>query len=379
MAIINFGGFELNGFGGATSESVNYSEGNSSSSLVNTIVTSPVNPGGGSYACKHNADAGSNGTITFGRPVAGTGLSSQAYTASTAYFRFYFYVELAPASGEEVFFSANSTYRVFLTSARQIKFNGSTGASVLALNTWYCIEFMWREAAGTKDWEIRVNGATELSGNISTTTTAECILGKAVDTSNQAITFYYDDICIRDDTWCGAGRSVLLRPIGAGTYSEWTKGTGSTYTEVDDWPGDNDGDTTFVGTSTQNNRFSVNCENCADKGVRGTIWAVKAMAVARDVINTTNHCLGFRSNGSDDYLTAVDGNGSYQFFNQVYNTASGGTTWTQALVDAAEPIIQHQQPQSRSLRCTAMGMTVEFTPRSLARFHRPTRFWTRKF
>ena len=130
--------------------------------------------------------------------------------------------------------------------------------NILLDGTWYALEFHFKISDADGIMQAKANGvlALDYSGDTKpgADTTLDNIYILAIGSSGR--TQYYDDIAINDTTgsvdnsWCGDGRIIAIKPNANGDVTGLLNSAGNqtnNYTYVDDIP--SDGDTTFVSGS----------------------------------------------------------------------------------------------------------------------------------
>jgi hypothetical protein len=134
----------------------------------------------------------------------------------------------------------------------------ATSSRSLVDDTWYLLEFYFKldDAAGAMQSKINGVADIEYAGDTKPTTDAVFDTVRFKTQYNTAYQ-YFDDIAINDtngsvdNSWCGDGYVVALKPNAIGDVTGLTNSAGTTdanYTFVDDIP--SDGDTTYVYSST---------------------------------------------------------------------------------------------------------------------------------
>jgi len=393
MAVVNICGFETLKIGsatGTTKEEVYRRFGNASNTGIETFT-------------KRTGDGSLAVTGTGSGAVIIRGIDSNGYDAffalSTIYVRFYVLFNTLPSSISEersIFFLNQTgmdaagtadglTLSVFNTSStvRRLRlsrgFGGiiATGSTTnLTTGTWYRIEIK-AECSDTGAYEVKVNGVSEFSGtgdlrNDSYAATWESIgVGSngLFDTS-VSMDCNFDDITINDSEYPGPGAIIRLNPDADGYTTDWGAGAGSAtgdYTDLDEVSASGalgkDDDTTYVRTVTNTHKEAVSLESCSSKGISGAIRAAKMFAYVRDESQTTAWSIGvyYGDSSTSAFTTAadnVDANYYPKFY--LFTTTNLGSALTTTLLDTYQPVVQHAQSQSRGLRCTAMGMMVDF-------------------
>jgi hypothetical protein len=136
----------------------------------------------------------------------------------------------------------------------------ATGSIALTLSNWTLIEVYVKIADSPNGIiTVKIDGVTDASFTGGDTkpgadTTIERFYLNYVQNNSTA---YFDDIAVNDtsggadNSWCGDGKVLLLKPNGNGSYIGFTNSAGSclnNYTYVDEIPAD--GDTSYVQSST---------------------------------------------------------------------------------------------------------------------------------
>lgn len=219
-AVMDFTGFE-------TGDSTELTSGFNGNSSTSTAVIRH-----GSYSLVSNPATSAIGWSAISSwDNNGVLVSSQI---ATPYVRFAFNPITAPSSLDEEFFNFGSTRNLSfrLNSARNIVAYDATGISIstgtnVLTPGWHVIEA--KSGVRTADWEIKVDGNSELSGtsNVGTSTTTQIRLGKTVNSNSQSVIFYYDDFIWGNSNYFGDGQTGVLLPISSGTFSNFTVGSGS--------------------------------------------------------------------------------------------------------------------------------------------------------
>lgn len=216
----------------------------------------------------------------------------------------------------------------------------ASGTAVLVANTTYLIEINFNDTANTQ--EVKVDGTVDISGAFAQTgPVTSFFLGKTFDRNGNTVDFLYDDWCIDDAAYPGAGECKIAVPIGAGAASGWTAGTGAdTFAEVDEIP--HDTDTTYIAASATEDNLdhTFNMQAAATIGIAGAIGAVKTMVVARTDSITGTSTVAHRRlfNGSGFELTALGLTTTYALLAKVdvVDPSAGGGAITTADFDTIE-------------------------------------------
>lgn len=332
----------------------------------------------GTYAARCNPTT--TGTGYFRLLAQTAALNAFGYnTALATYFncatitiRFYMRIATLPSSGSETILYANDIndlnekleLRVNSTGTISI-YNSTgttlvaTGATALSTGTWYRIEL---QAAGSTSaaYELRINGVTELSGtgaNFRAGNWGYVFLGKVFNRNSQSVDYYFDDVCIRDDsTWPGEGQGVLLPVDGPGSSTAWT----GTYTDVDEVP--NDGDTTVITSSTTGQVETVTFQDTGTAGINGTINGVLVAALAK-TSSSRQMALRTISGGTTNNTSDTAHTTSYLQRMRLFPTdPNTSAAWALSAVDAVEAGVIVGAAGSGSLSCTNLWVYIDYAP-----------------
>lgn len=206
--------------------------------------------------------------------------------------RFYFRYPTLPNSNNTIFQFLSSgdvaRAKIQLTSTGTLILSDDVGqigsaSSVLTSNTWYRIEveFNRNPAAGSQIVRARIDGV-EFAGSSSRTITTginKFRIGGNLDSEAQTIgEWFFDDLALNTDVYCGDGGIIHRRPNAVGDASDWT----NDYTAVDEVSPDDV--TTFVASNTSGH---IDDHNIEAAGVSGDINVV-ALGVRYRAANATN-------------------------------------------------------------------------------------------
>jgi hypothetical protein len=139
-----------------------------------------------------------------------------------------------------------------------------------------------------------------------------------------------DSAAIPEDT-----QILPVGVTGDGAATGWTASAGSKYQCVDETP--EDGDTTYILTSTDAEAYSAALESAASAGISGTVRSVKVMAWIRDVATTDQYKVRLRSGTTNSDSDAYNpGIATYFAISKLFNTNPEGPLWTVNAVDSLE-------------------------------------------
>lgn len=337
---------------------------------IGTYSFSSTTVRSGTYSLRTNPTTTGTGYLT----MVGPGVGIVGVYTTTSYHRFYFRYGTKPASGDEEFFNVlNSSNQqklcLRLNSSGQIAAYDSaasllaTGTTALSANTWYRIEVQC--GTGTSaNWEVRINGVSEISGtgNLRTDQMYLTGFGKRTDRDGNSVDFYFDDWLYDDAAYPPDGAHILLVPDSNGTYQTFSigAGSGSHYQVIDEIPPD--GSTSYLlSTGTVGDAETEGLQSCATAGISGTINAVFPIVIY--VRNATGAQVKprVRSGGtnSDGPASSPYGGYSKTDFSQPTDPATG-LAWTTSGLDGAE-VGAVENATTNQTRVTFVGLMVDFT------------------
>jgi hypothetical protein len=301
---VAFDGFESGYLTASINNGPSTSQPNSGSPTTSlgtaSLVTSPVHSG--SYAVRCNPGVGVKGY--FGAKAFNSAGEAVTYSISipTSYTTFWWQWTVAPTTGDEPICQINSTLsgtaakiEVRLNSAHQLAAYDNTfalmatGTTTIPSSTWERIDVECGTGSNAP-WEVRINGVSEMSGTSSNlgvggapgtaAATGMAKIGRVIDRHSNAVTFYYDDWCIRSDQYADpTQRSGILRVASDSSPQTWSVGAGSGahWQLVSELPPN--GNTSYLlSTLTPGNAELFGVQSAAAAGITGTPLAVSACA-----------------------------------------------------------------------------------------------------
>jgi hypothetical protein len=216
-----------------------YLEGNPNSQQVNeySIATFPYYAAlsEGRNACSKYSLKFDNGS------AAGVQLTKTLNTSiSEGYFRVHFkYTSVTPYSDSEVIrirdTSGNiliaivhsSTQNTFKVKVRKAGSYADAYTFNLSSNTWIKFDIYFKANSSTGAYTVKKDDVVikeETGINTGSLNLSQVVLGHTLQTSN---VYYFDDIALNDtsgsanNSWCGSGTIVSLKPKGEGNKSQW--------------------------------------------------------------------------------------------------------------------------------------------------------------
>ena len=225
----------------------------------------------------------------------------------------------------------------------------ATGTASLSTGSTYHIQIRHKVSDTVGVFELRVNATLDATFTGDTKPGADTYTDYIdIFSSTFGHSFDIDDVLINnslgsspDNTYPGINRiAAALVPTGVGFYvNNWSRNTGATnWQAVDEVP--NDGDTTYVFTSSANiyESFSMSDQNLSNVNYKALMTSV----IAKKDSGTVQLALGIRDvNNSIDYYGANSALGvSYGVITERRTTdPATGTAWTSARLNSVESLI----------------------------------------
>lgn len=225
----------------------------------------------------------------------------------------------------------------------------ATSASVFSVNVWYYVEVKITIADSPGgSYEVRVNGATEMSGSGVDTrnagnASADRIRLRAGSSSNTSTARIFDDFYICDgtgsaptNTFLGDCRVEALYPNGDGNSSVLVGSDGnsvSNYLLVDETAPNSDTD--YVASATVGDKDTYTYTNPTPTA--GTVYGVQInMHARKDDAGTRKIVSVARSGGTEVDGPAKTLTTSYLYYCDPRETKPGGGSWSLSDVSGAE-------------------------------------------
>jgi hypothetical protein len=307
----------------------------------------------GDYAYRVNPTA-AGAYISF-NSIANTGL--KAAIAGNCYATFWLYFTALPTSGvAKIHFtsSVNVTVGRYMSvdSSGQVQLNAAgTVHATLTTGQWYLVEF----SVTSTTTSVSVDGAAALTFGAGGAPD-RLLFG---DTASATFDMIFDDVVLSNSGHVTTPHITRLLPTGAGTYSGWTNGTGSTYAEVDEVP--HDSNTTYIqNTSGTNVEHTFAMQSRATAGAAGAVAAVMAYVVMAEASSTSTSGRVMMRSGSTDAqgLNTDIGTTAFVPMRLVREVdPATSSAWTGAAVDAVEIGVDKDSDNS-AIRCTAVYAMV---------------------
>jgi hypothetical protein len=230
------------------------------------------------------------------------------------FFRFYLRIDTAPSAANTIavfgsnFPGLSDVLALRLHADRTLRLYAPVGTSEIGAATsplttgeWYRVEVMYERSASGADPRVslRINGTTVVdnvscpdSGNNNFWALGGNLLQEAQTTGD----WFFDDVAVNDNTgslqnsWCGEGHIVHLRPNAAGANNTWrqnntTTANGNNYLQVDEVTPD--GDSSYQRRNQTGDR--IDDFNVTDPGDAGIPEGAEVSLVAVGaVVGSTN-------------------------------------------------------------------------------------------
>jgi hypothetical protein len=303
--------------------------------------------------------------------------------AILGYFRTYLYIASLPSADNAVFdvLTVSNTrscgLRLLTTGALAlIKADGTqlgSNSPVLSVGQWYCLELK-SDATGVGAIDARIDGVSFASGaNSSQGSWGRLRLGTV---SNSNTDLYYDDIAANDasgsyqNTWCGEGKIIHLRPNAAGDANQWLDtsggaGTTNNYTLVDE------ASTTGVDWVARSGLNNVDMYNVDDSGLSATdtintvvIVPYYANVTTVDAVTAVKFRVEKTSGGTIEESAAYVPNSLTQAYIQALVTYldPDGAAWTSTTLDSMQIGQRISTGGTFQIKVNTICASVDYTP-----------------
>ena len=231
-------------------------------------------------------------------------------------------------------------------------------AAAFSTGTWVRLEWHLVIDDVSGIFELKRNGDEILSfsGDTKGTSSGNGVrwfcLGRNYATSNDS-EIWYDDVAINDTTgtannaWPGPGSILLLKPKGAGNYTQWTPDSGNNFARVNEIP--ETGDTAYVESDTADQIDTYEMQElAADLGVDVLaegfeIKAVQHVMIGRWEEGETELARVLRLGAADHAGTPIEiSNAYYRYWDEMFNVNPfDSQPWEVADLNNLEAGIKH--------------------------------------
>jgi hypothetical protein len=248
----------------------------------------------------------------------------------------------------KVQYGVGTPVRVVVGSTTRI-----TSDIVTAAGLWHLIELRYKLASSGGVVELKIEGSTQGSWTGNTAPNGGTGI-TAVKWNLQSLggpaPNYLDDVAINDtldsvdDSWCGDGRVVGLRPDTTGNSAQWTKG-GTTintnnFQQVNELQSNLTTTYVYSATSGQIDLYGVEALNLQATDSIKRVWAG---AVAREeTADGDSLKVGIRTGGQEYWSDPLTLTTNWQNLKgpEYTTNPSTSTAWTQSEVNALEVGVQ---------------------------------------
>ncbi|MDI6854392.1 MAG: hypothetical protein QME75_12405 [Deltaproteobacteria bacterium] len=212
----------------------------------------------------------------------------------------------------------------------------ATGTETINYNSVYLIEVRYKPDDSAGVFQVKVNGVTDIDFSGDTTPGATTVDNFWLShNDNNFPSGYFDNVVVDDADWPGNTRIAALKPIGAGSLTQWDPSAGSNWDCVDEVPAsDSDYISTdaaeevdlFAAADLPANAYSVKCVQ------------VQARALKEgNSLNVQNLQLACRTNLNDYFSENFAVPTSAKSFAKLWqNNPNTAQPWTKGEVDAME-------------------------------------------
>lgn len=231
----------------------------------------------------------------------------------------------------------NSVIRLLVNGTVRV-----TSSFLASINTWWLMEAHLK-MADAGEVSLRVNGVDAGTWNGDTKPGADTGLTYLSVGNANGGSSRWDDIAVNDTTgaednsWCGSGHVIALRPNAAGDSTVWTPNTGANYAAVDEVTPD--GDTTYVasGTATDKDLYNLATYSFPANTLIRRVWAA---AVARKTDSAVDDKIqvGLKSDATEAWSSDYGLSTTYTHIHGPEYTTDPdtGVAWTQGGIDALQ-------------------------------------------
>ena len=336
--------------------------------------------------------------------VSGVGRSEMQFISTAAagpwYARMYFRTASIPSSGSVAIIGfiniggANYGSAIYLSTTGALRCSiggnliGTTAAGAIVANTWYRIELYEYYNSPDMIIQARLDGVEFANTPSATIGTAATVVSGLTVGNLSSITgyeYYIDDIAINDGTgsvqnsWCGEGKVIHLRPNAAGDVNTFATTTGGTaglannFTRVNEVIPD-------TGT-TVNQASALNQEDMFESSNSG-IGASDAVTLVQiggsyadqsagtDAVSALRLQLKKISGGTvlqsanliPNSTTIATNSPSPRIYKLTAYTDPDGAAWTQTTLDTMQIGYKETAFNARHIRVSTLWALIEYIP-----------------
>ena len=229
--------------------------------------------------------------------------------------------------------------------------------AAFSFNTWVRLEWHLLVDDTSGVFELKRNGDSILNyaGDTKGASSGNGIrvfgIGRNY-TATETFVMYSDDIAINDttgtvnDSWVGPGSILLLKPKGAGNYTQWTPDSGNNFARVNEIP--HTGDSAYVESDTADQIDTYEMQTLADLGVDTSdpsfnVKAVQHLMIGRWDEAETELARVLRLGTTDNTGVAVTlSNTYYRYWDEMFNVSPfDSLAWELADLNSLEAGIKH--------------------------------------
>lgn len=229
----------------------------------------------------------------------------------------------------------------------------SSDPATITQNSWHKIELEYAEGAGTATLYVdEVEIATKALCGTNTTTTFNSVLIGGYDPNNTGV-YFIDDVVISENRLDFDPHIYRIDANGDGNSKDWN--ASNAYLDLIDLP--DDGDTSYITSSSANDKQLLSLESSGSAQLSGNIMAVKTQALVRDEGGASNLATVVRIGNIDyDLDEDIDVGNTYQSIGTVLQTnPANSNLWKKSDLDELEiGVLNNAATTSRSSAINAM-------------------------
>ncbi len=281
----------------------------------------------------------------------GANWAYKSFTAiSEGYLRMGFYSsEINRWDGHILQFRKGSTVMLDLRKRTDFKIDVKIGTSTVATtakvfnnSTWYLFEIRYKVDDSAGFVQIKVDGTLEIDYSGDTKPGGDTAFDNLYLGIEDYVHNYHDDLALNDtsgtedNSWCGDGRVMMMKPNSAGDQTQLTPSAGSNYQCVDDVPPNGDTDYVEGGTVDNYDLYHLTASGLASGSTILRVWPV---ANARDTVaNGGKIKLGLKTNSTEYWGDDITLSTTYQNVGGTIHKTNPNTSaaWTISELDALQ-------------------------------------------
>ncbi len=221
----------------------------------------------------------------------------------------------------------------------------ATGTTSVAASTWHLVEIHFKLDSTSGQIQVKINNTLDIdySGDTGSGTFDKVYFG-GYGVKKAGGSCWYDDIGINDtsegvdDSWCGDGRIIAIKPNANGDQSDLVNEGGDSvdnYQSVDDIPKDDD--TTYVESDIADDYDLYNLEACGLSADEYEILRVVVKSRVKGLAASEQIRLMIKTDGTEyEGDTESLGNSYAEYLIEYNENPYSSVPWTPTKVDALQ-------------------------------------------